>query len=226
MPDESIHKSVKNYVNQYVHDVLNDFRDKTPRFRYLFSRLIKNVTAIVMDMAEELRVSEFRPMKFELEFSERGELPPVALITEDGEIKISGFVDRVDGWENNGRLYLRVVDYKTGRKSFDFTDILHGIGLQMLIYLFALERSGEGYFHKPIVPSGVLYIPARDVLVQGSRSMDEKERLKKVSYELRRKGVILDDEAVLNAMEDSSGGEIHYLPVKLDLSLIHILIKR
>lgn len=86
----------------------------------------------------------------------------------------------------------------------------------MLIYLFALERSGEGYFHKPIVPSGVLYIPARDVLVQGSRSMDEKERLKKVSYELRRKGVILDDEAVLNAMEDSSGGEIHYLPVKLD----------
>ena len=39
-------------------------------------------------------------------------------LTVDGvTISVSGFVDRVDGWVEDGRLHLRVVDYKTGRKS-------------------------------------------------------------------------------------------------------------
>ena len=41
-------------------------------------------------------------------------------LTVDGvTLSVSGVVDRVDAWEKDGRLYLRVVDYKTGRKSLD-----------------------------------------------------------------------------------------------------------
>lgn len=40
-----------------------------------------------------------------------------------------------------GGKYFRVIDYKTGHKDFDYTDLLCGKGLQMLLYLFAIERA-------------------------------------------------------------------------------------
>ena len=63
----------------------------------------------------------------------------------------------MDGWLRDGKLYIRVVDYKTGKKSFDLTDLRYGLGVQMLLYLFALEGEGERYFGHPVVPAGVLY---------------------------------------------------------------------
>ena len=54
----------------------------------------------------------------------------------------------------NGRLHLRVVDYKTGRKSFDLTEVWNGLGLQMLLYLFALEERGEGFYGLPVEGAG------------------------------------------------------------------------
>ena len=107
-------------------------------------------------MAEELSASEFQPISFELGFGRGGELPPVELTVDGVTVSISGFVDRVDGWVHDGRLYLRVVDYKTGRKSFDLTDIWNGMGLQMLLYLFTLEEAGKALYGAEIVPAGVL----------------------------------------------------------------------
>jgi len=61
-------------------------------------------------------------------------------------LRLSGFVDRVDEWLHNGKRYLRVVDYKSGKKSFDLSDVRHGLNIQMLLYLFALEREGPALF--------------------------------------------------------------------------------
>ena len=76
------------------------------------------------------------------------------LTAEGVTISVSGFVDRVDGWVENGRLHLRVVDYKTGRKSFDLTEVWNGLGLHMLLYLFALEERGEGFYGLPVEGGG------------------------------------------------------------------------
>ena len=71
-------------------------------------------------------------------------------------------VDRVDLCTVNGKTYFRVVDYKTGRKDFDYADILNGEGLQMLIYLFALQKYGKERYGRELLPAGVLYVPARE----------------------------------------------------------------
>ena len=149
---------------------------------------------------------------------ERGgkDLPPVELSVDGMTVSISGFVDRVDGWEHDGRLYLRVVDYKTGRKTFDLTDIWKGMGLQMLLYLFTLEREGEALYNREIIPAGVLYLPARDAVVAGSRAMSAAERRRKVDAELRRRGFVLDEPEVLAAMEEPGEAGIRFLPVKVN----------
>jgi ATP-dependent helicase/nuclease subunit B len=119
----------------------------------------------------------------------------------------------VDGWLQDGRLYLRVVDYKTGRKSFDLADLRYGLGIQMLLYLFALEREGRGYFGHEIVPAGVLYTPTRDPIVPGARGMTDEQIKAALRRNLRRSGMVLDDPRVLQAMEHSALEEPCYLPV-------------
>src|SRR5699024_8221145 len=127
---------------------------------------------------------------FELGFGRGQDLPPVELTVDGVTVSISGFVDRVDGWVRDGRLYLRVVDYKTGRKSFDLTEIWNGMGLQMLLYLFTLEEKGKTLYNMDVTGAGVLYLPARDAVAAGSRAMSEAERRRQVDAQLRRRGVL------------------------------------
>ena len=201
VPEEELRTLAQAAVERYVSEELGGLEHETARFRYLFRRLLKSVYAVVDNVAEELRASQFQSTS-RAGFGAGKDLPPVELSVDGMTVSISGFVDRVDGWEHDGRLYLRVVDYKTGRKTFDLTDIWNGMGLQMLLYLFTLEREGEALYNREIIPAGVLYLPARDAVVAGSRAMSEAERRRKVDAELRRRGIVLDEPEVLAAMEE------------------------
>jgi ATP-dependent helicase/nuclease subunit B len=94
-----------------------------------------------------------------------------------------------------------VVDYKTGKKDFDYCDVSNGIGLQMLLYLFALEQGGEAVLGEHPAPAGVQYFPARAPLVSSDGRMTDEEAEKARQKEWKRKGLILSDEAVLQAMD-------------------------
>ena len=212
---ESVGELAEKYVNEYVSDELNDFAGRSPRFIYLFNRLRETVRAVVLDMAEELRRSDFEPLDFELRFSdgEDGALPPIEIGGGSG-MTLAGVADRVDGWLHDGKLYLRVVDYKTGKKSFSLSDVCRGMGLQMLLYLFALDREGGDYYGHEVVPAGVLYSPARDLKISADSRLDDETLEKKRRAGLRRSGLILDEEEVIAAMERSDSPE--YIPIRLN----------
>ncbi len=180
------------------------------RFRYLFERNRREVRRIVDVLGREMAKSDFQPVRFEMAFADGGELPPVSI---GDDAQISGFVDRVDLFSSNGTLYVRVIDYKTGRKSFDYTDILSGIGLQMLIYLFTLCDLGETVFGCAPEPAGVLYVPAREAIVPVGRRPDAEEADAAHASERTRKGLVLDDESVVCAMERTDGTP-EFLPLK------------
>lgn len=214
MDEETVHDLTRRAMERYLNEELGGLEDKTPRFAYLFRRLGRTVERVVDNVTAELSRSDFQPIAFELGFGTNKDMPPVELEVDGVKVSVSGFVDRVDGWEHDGKLYLRVVDYKTGQKSFDLTDIFYGIGLQMLLYLFTLEQRGKEYFGKDVVGAGVLYVPAREALVSGSRDMDEGLRRKAADKELRRRGLLLEDETVLAAMAGTEDME-RFLPVKV-----------
>ncbi len=47
-----------------------------------------------------------------------------------------GRIDRVDTMEtDDGKLYVVVIDYKTGNTSFDLVSLYHGLQLQLMIYM-------------------------------------------------------------------------------------------
>ncbi|MEG0597264.1 MAG: PD-(D/E)XK nuclease family protein, partial [Oscillospiraceae bacterium] len=214
VPKALLQTLVGETVNRYIDEELGGLEDKTPRFQYLFRRLLTSVEGVAENVVLELSHSEFPPLAFELGFGRTGTLPAVECTEQGLTVSISGFVDRVDGWEHEGKLYLRVVDYKTGKKSFDLTEIWNGLGQQMLLYLYTLAEQGKGLFSLPPVPAGVLYLPARDTIVAGSRDMTEEERQKKEDAELQRKGIVLSDPLVLEAMEKPEETGPRFLPVK------------
>ena len=113
--------------------------------------------------------------------------------------------------ERNGERFVRVVDYKTGAKDFALCDVYYGINIQMLVYLFSIQDGGKGDLSNSI-PSGVLYMPAKNSVLKMERGDSAEEVFEAQRKGFRMKGLVLDDEAVLNAMEPGLSG--FYIPVK------------
>lgn len=199
-------------ADAYAEENLAGLEEESARFRYLFDRMKSAALAVTDSVVAELAVSDFTPARFELGFG-RGEPLPAVEVEQGVKLRLTGFVDRVDEWIHDGKRYLRVVDYKTGKKSFSFSDVEDGRGLQMLLYLFALTRSGQQVFGpEEIVPAGVLYVPARNPVVNGDRSMTDENVSKLQSAQLRRQGLVLEEPEVLHAMERTEG-QYRFLPI-------------
>ena len=171
------------------------------RLSYLFRRNGQELEMVVQELWEELQDSDFAPLDFEVAFGDGGAMEAISISGQHMDALLRGFVDRVDVWKTDGRNYFRVVDYKTGKKDFDYCDVFNGLGLQMLLYLFALEDGGQPLLGEAAVPAGVQYFPARVpyVSVDGVLTNEEADAARQKVW--KRKGLLLLDEEVLHAME-------------------------
>lgn len=197
------------YSEEYAKEHFSQLDSR--RMAYLFQRNTQELDAIVRELWEELKDSLFQPQGFEVGFgmTDEDSLPGIPVPNNAMSAILRGFVDRLDTWEVNGNTYYRIVDYKTGPKDFDYCDIFNGIGLQMLLYMFALRESGEAHLGERPVPVGVQYFPARARYLTTDGRPDDEQAEKKRSKEWRREGLLLDDEQILKAMEP--GDEIKRL---------------
>lgn len=178
------------------------------RESYLSARNRQEAEAVVLDVARELRRSHFAPVAEELKFAPDGALGPIEYRCEAGRGLLTGYIDRVDTCELDGKTYFRVVDYKTGHKDFSYTELLYGKNMQMLLYLFALQKNADA----ALCPAGVLYVPGRCDMVrlEPGEAADAADAARRKL--LRRKGLVLRDERVVRAMEAFDQSP-EYLPV-------------
>lgn len=207
------------YVNRYLEEKLPP-GPKSARFLALFEEAGRLACEIVRNVWEEIQAGDFRPVCFELNFSSnQGDLPPLSLKEGDITLTVSGKIDRVDGYIRGDTLYLKVVDYKTGRKAFHLSDVLYGLNLQMFLYLMMLEQSdlsqlkqvsGQSEITK-MESCGALYIPAKSPCLSREPGESDKEFRVRLDKELRRIGLVRDDSDLLEAME--RGGSFRFLPV-------------
>ena len=198
------------YSQQYIAKRFSQIDSQ--RLSYLFRRNAQELEMVVTELWQELQASEFSPIAFELAFGGEGTMDAISFSGRNMSARLRGFVDRVDTWEQDGCVYYRVVDYKTGKKDFDYCDIFNGLGLQMLLYLFALEENGGKLLGKPPIAAGVQYFPARAPIVSLDGRADEQEAEKERMKLWKRRGLLLADEAVLAAMEPTDK------PVRLSYS--------
>lgn len=189
------HRFSQEYANQRFSQL------DSQRMNYLFRRNVQELDMVVQELWEELNHSNFEPVEFELGFGSGEALPPIAIANPAMNAVLRGFVDRVDVWDSGASRYFRVVDYKTGKKDFDYCDVYNGVGLQMLLYLFALGENGDDLLGGHPIPAGVQYFPARAPYLSAEGKLDGEAAEKERAAQWKRKGLLLNDEAVLHAME-------------------------
>ena len=192
---ELAHKNSDEYASERFRDI------DSKRLQYLFQRNGQELEMVVRELWQELSAAAFVPVDFETAFGDGEPMEAITFSGQEMDAQLRGFVDRVDAWQENGQNYFRVVDYKTGKKSFDYCDVFNGLGLQMLLYLFALEQQGQPILGPNPIPAGVQYFPARAPLVSADGRLTDEEAALAREKEWKRKGLLLSDEQVLRAME-------------------------
>ncbi len=211
LSEKEIKAEVDLVLKDYLDSVMDSEKGKTARFMYLYRRTADFLVKLLKNLGEEFEHCEFEPFAFEEPLGGEN-IKKYRLLTPDGkEITVEGKIDRVDVLKKNGEKYIRVVDYKTGSKKFELCDVYYGINIQMLVYLFSIWQGGKGEL-KNSVPAGVLYLPAKDSVLSEARDTDREGIAGAQKKMFRMNGLLLDDEAVLRAMEPNLGG--FYIPVK------------
>jgi len=185
--DEEISKETDLLIEEYFKGISGVEAILTPKFLFMLSNISKSLKNVITHMANEFKQSDFEPKFCELEISKEGQIPELHVSSNEGEVILTGKIDRVDSYKNA----VRVVDYKTGKKSFELSDVLYGLNMQMLIYLYAIIKNGKNVFPNA-QPAGILYMPAK------SRSKEDK---------LTMNGLICDDPEIYTAMEKENRGE-------------------
>jgi ATP-dependent helicase/nuclease subunit B len=160
---------------------------------------------MMLELREAARCCRLEPLLFEYEPSESDPTrpEPMKMTLSDGTaLTLIGKIDRVDVYRKDGDAYLRIVDYKTGPKTFSLSDVAKGKSLQMLIYLFTLWRSRRPDFLKAVGAERGAVLPAGAIYLNLSLTPARLERPSDTPPPLTaRSGLFLHDEDVLHAMD-------------------------
>ena len=203
---DDVHKIVMTYADEQMGGAQN----KSGRFLYQLQLAERSACNMLWHTVMELRQSEFTPAAFELGImpaddgdTPENAIPSMHLTFPRGSVRLIGKVDRVDLFVRfDGKAFVRVVDYKTGTKTFDLNELSAGLNMQMLLYLYTICDHPAYFGTAAVQPAGVLYHPLSDLLVD-RRAGDsaQTQRLKSMKMD----GIVLDDASVVQAMERDNG---------------------
>ncbi len=206
MSDTELKEKIEALIALYIEEKMGGKEDKDARFIYLLSDLSKTVFDVLKRLLEESKVCDFVPTDFELSIAPDGPIDPYKLALENGgSLQVIGSVDRVDLMQKADKTYFRIIDYKSGGKTFRLSDVFGGLNMQMLIYLFAIAENGEEHYGKAI-PAGVLYLPAKAVTDDLNRDAQEKDIREAKLKNSRMDGVILENTDVILGMDKEVTG--------------------
>lgn len=205
-----IEKDLLEETDNYIKSRITDSSSVSSRERYNFYSIARWVLELIKYLALELGQSKFTPQFFEMPIKEGEMVEPVKLKSRFKEVSVFGVVDRVDTAQIDGKNYVRIIDYKSGSKDFLLGDVMEGLNMQMLIYLFSIWENGKACFHDPI-PAGILYQPSLGKYVNAGRN----EKLKAQSEHnkgFKMNGLLLNDLKALEGMDKNLNGE--FIPFK------------
>lgn len=201
---DDVHAVVMAYAAKQTGGAEN----KSGRFLYQLQLAERSACNMLWHTVMELRQSAFKPTAFELgivpdEDAPEGSIPSMRVSFPRGSVRLIGKVDRVDLFVRfDGKAFVRVVDYKTGTKTFDLGELSAGLNMQMLLYLYNICDHPERFNADGVQPAGVLYHPLSDLIVdRKAGAKAQNERLKSMKMD----GIVLDDASVVQAMERDNG---------------------
>lgn len=183
--EESVEESIVDYSNTVLYS--------TARNAYMIPRMKRLMRRTIWAMTQQLKKGAFVPESYEANFT-------------------YGKIDRIDVCETEDEVYVKIVDYKTGSKSFDMSAFYHGLQMQLVVYMNeALKLEERKHPGKKAVPAGIFYYRMKDPIVAKEEDLEKIESA--ILKELRMDGLVNSEEAIIQRLDDNFTGSSDVIPV-------------
>lgn len=203
MPDDFRDKTMETCVRETGMEYQSAVFLENARYGYYLEQLVRMAKRTAWTIQKQICKGRFVPAGFETHF------------TAGDSVKIVGTVDRYDVYDGPEARAVRIIDYKSGRKTFDLTEIFYGLSLQLVVYLEAIGKLEEGkHPDKPLVKAGMFYYHMNDPLLEDFFE-NEKERDGQLASLLKMEGLVNDDPEVVSWMDSHLDELPQMIPVSL-----------
>lgn len=213
----------KEHQRQYAKEALEAAIASCPntalsdgaRSLYLVNRMEKVLERTVETLGYQIKSGSFLPENYEVSFQYVQDLSAVNFtLGEEEKMRLRGRIDRLDIWERQKEVYVKVIDYKSGSTSFQLLNVYHGLQLQLVAYLnAAMELTGKKHPDKEIKPAGIFYYHIDDPLLEEQEELTEEEIREQIFAKLKLDGYVNADPEVYRAMDHEMGSSSNIIPV-------------
>lgn len=186
--------------------------------RYQAEKMKRIFQRTIWALTRQISQGRFTPSRFEVSFSFTSEMPRQDVWPDEQEkLQLTGRIDRIDTYEDQDRVYVKIVDYKSGSQGYELLSLYHGLQLQLVVYMnAAMELFAGKYGDKEIVPAGMLYYHLDDPFIEGKGTESEEEIQREILGRLRPDGVVSTDGDVYRAMDTELSGRSMVIPLTVN----------
>ena len=198
LPEEMADAWIREAVQEAAGEENAEVLYSSARNQYKLQVVDRILKRTVRVLKMHLEHSQMEPDRFELHFGRTDQLKSVHLPLKDGNrMQLEGCIDRVDVCEEDDRILLRIIDYKSGIQTFDINDLYHGLQIQLVIYMDAAAEIYGNETGKEAVPAGMFYYTLKDPVIKAESGAED---LLRTSF--RMSGYANSDADVLQKLEE------------------------
>ncbi len=173
---------------------------QSARDEYTIRRLKRILRRTIQATDRQIRAGKFTPAGFEISFADTKDLSAVQVQTGSALIRLQGRIDRIDTAETEDTVYVKVVDYKSGRTKFELVPTYYGLQIQLMVYMnAALEMEQKLHPGKRVVPAGVFYSHMEDPVLKYEK--EPGKAMENLYKEMRPSGLISGDVQMIQLMD-------------------------
>ena len=201
---------VRKAVEEVSAKYRNTIMKSSARNAYLEKKVERITDRTVRALIYQIRKGDFEPEEFEVDVSTRIPL-------KDGEaLNLRGRIDRMDVFKDEDKVYVKIMDYKSGSTSFDLALLYHGLQLQLVVYMdAALKMQENRHPGKQAVPAGIFYYHIDDPVIDREDGMTDEEIEAGILRRLRMNGLVNSSLDVIRHMDRDIEKESDVIPVAL-----------
>ena len=217
MTDETRDALVEECVAAVAENYGNTILGSSARNRYLAQRVGQITKRTIWALQQQIKKGDFVPAGFEISFSAADNLSAMKIaLSEKEALHLRGRIDRMDVCEDGGRVYVKIIDYKSGSTSFDLLALYYGLQLQLVVYMDAVSEMTQNHYPgKEIVPAGILYYNIADPLAEKKGDPDPDQIDAEILKKLRMNGLVNSELEAVRHLDRTIEKESDVIPVVL-----------
>ncbi len=202
---EDIEEAVAQCLQKVTEDYGNEILKSSEKNAYLIERMERMINRTVWALTKQLQEGAFEPTGYEIYFTSLDGLEVTRMdLGEERMLRLNGQIDRLDQVEEEETVYIKVIDYKSGKMTFDISNMYYGLQMQLVVYMnAALELEQQKHKDKKVKPAGIFYYNIDDPMVERADSEEAIDQL--LLKELRMNGLVNKEEHVISLLDRAFG---------------------